>query len=229
MYIAKTKVTRTLIIINAIIFIFMTFAGGSQNISTLIKFNAMNKILVANGQWWRLFCSMFIHIGILHLLMNMYFLNIVGETFEMLYGSKNFLLIYLACGLMGNLITYAFGSAYTVSAGASTSLYGLFGLALGIIINYKNDTVLKSFGKSFITIILINIIYSFINPSIGVLGHLGGLLGGFLFSGIIPVKNRTISKQRKIISLIIFSLICVIAYKYGTWTVIKEMSPYLRG
>ena len=96
MYIAKTKVTRTLIIINAIIFIFMTLAGGSQNISTLIKFNAMNKILVANGQWWRLFSSMFIHIGILHLLMNMYFLNIVGETFEMLYGSKNFLLIYLA-------------------------------------------------------------------------------------------------------------------------------------
>lgn len=98
-----SKVSLILITINIIVFMIMTLCGGSQNIDVLVKFNAMNKILVYQGQWWRLICPIFIHIGIAHLLMNMYFLYIVGSIFENLYGSLRYLIIYIACGLMGNL------------------------------------------------------------------------------------------------------------------------------
>src|SRR5690625_5288684 len=112
----KGKMTRILLGINVLVFILMTVSGGSENIGTLLKFNAMNKALVFKGEWWRMFCAIFIHIGFFHLLMNMYFLNNVGGTFEALFGSRNFLIIYILTGLMGNLLTYAFGDLNTVSA-----------------------------------------------------------------------------------------------------------------
>lgn len=206
---AKTKMTRILMIISVIVFLAMTVTGGSESIENLIKFNAMSKPLVYSGQWWRLFFAIFIHIGIFHLLMNMYFLNSVGPLFERLYGSRNFLIIYILAGIVGNLFTYAFGSPNSVSAGASTSLYGLFGLAVGIMLNYRNDEILRSFGSSFIFIIVINVIYSFMMPSVGVLGHLGGLIGGLVLSGIFPIINRQLSTTTIAISTIVLIVLVV--------------------
>ena len=201
----KSKMTRILMIINIIVFVAMTLTGGSENIENLIRFNAMNKIMVYGGhEWWRLLTASFLHIGFMHLMMNMYFLNSIGPVFERLYGEKNYLIIYLLAGLMGNLLTYAFGDPHTVSAGASTSLYGLFGLALGIMLNYHNDEILSSFGASFITVIAINVIYSFLMPGIGILGHMGGLLGGFLLAGIFPIISRSLNPTTKILYLVIF-------------------------
>ncbi len=214
-----SKVSLILITINIIVFMIMTLCGGSQNIDVLVKFNAMNKILVYQGQWWRLICPIFIHIGIAHLLMNMYFLYIVGSIFENLYGSLRYLIIYIACGLMGNFISYAFSNPYTISAGASTSLYGLFGLAIGLMIRYKDDKVLSSFGKSFLFIIVVNIFYSFLNPSIGVLGHFGGLLGGYLCSGIFPVLNKKMPKNKVLINICSFIIISILCILYGNLSV----------
>lgn len=206
---AKGKMTRILMAINVIVFILMTVTGGSENIENLLRFNAMSKIHVYQGEWWRLFCPIFIHIGFFHLLMNMYFLNSVGDTFESLYGSLNFLIIYLLCGIMGNLFTYAFGEITSVSAGASTSLYGLFGLALGIMFNYRDNEFLRQFGSSFIGIVAINIIYSFMVPGIGITGHIGGLLGGFILAGFFPIMNMTLPTSTKIIAIIAFALIAM--------------------
>lgn len=206
---AKTKMTRILMIISVIVFLAMTVTGGSESIENLIRFNAMSKPLVYSGQWWRLFFAIFIHIGIFHLLMNMYFLNSVGPLFERLYGSRNFLIIYILAGIVGNLFSYAFGSPNSVSAGASTSLYGLFGLAVGIMLNYRNDEILRSFGSSFISIIVINVIYSFMMPSVGVLGHLGGLIGGVVLSGIFPIINRQLSTTTIAISTIVLIVLVV--------------------
>lgn len=205
----KGKMTRIIMGINVLVFILMTVSGGSQNTGTLLKFNAMNKALVFQGEWWRMFCAIFIHIGFFHLLMNMYFLNNVGGTFEMLFGSRNFLIIYILTGLMGNLLTYAFGDLNTVSAGASTSLYGMFGLALGIMINYRDNDILRQFGSSFITIIVINVIYSFMVPGIGIRGHLGGLLGGFILAGAFPIMNMELSTTTRVISLVAYVAIAL--------------------
>lgn len=211
----ESKVTRALIIINILVFVIMTISGGSENTANLVRFGAIVKPYIAAGQWWRLLTASFIHIGLMHILFNMYFLYQLGPTFEMLYGSKNFLIIYLVSGVLGNLVSFAFGSPGTVSAGASTSLYGMFGLALGIMLNYKNDAVLSSFGASFLSVIAINVIYSFISPNVGILGHLGGLVSGLILSGIFPVINRELASGVRIVSISAMVVLIVLLIKIG--------------
>lgn len=197
---SQAKVTSALMIINVIVFALMTLSGGSESIENLIRFGANSKILVGEGDWWRLFTASFIHIGFFHILFNMYFLYNIGPIFERLYGSAGFLIIYLICGIFGNLVSYAFGDVYTVSAGASTSLYGLLGIAIGMMVVYRDDAILHSFGASFVSIVVINVIYSFLMPGVGVLGHLGGFVGGFILANALPVVGRDLSIPRQVVA-----------------------------
>lgn len=216
----ESKVTYALLAINIIVFLIMTMTGGSESIDNLVRFGAVVKSKVAEGQWWRLLTASFIHIGIGHILFNMYFLYQLGPVFEKLYSSVNFLIIYLLAGIMGNLVSFAFGNVSTVSAGASTSLYGMFGLALGMMMNYKDDAILRSFGASFLSVIAINIIYSLISPRVGMLGHLGGLLGGLLLSGVFPVVGRELASSTRLISITAFVILAILFVRIGMKSVL---------
>lgn len=212
---SQAKVTSGLMIINIIVFILMTLSGGSENIENLIRFGANSKILVAEGEWWRLFTASFIHIGFFHILFNMYFFYSLGPVFERLFGSMNFLIIYLIAGIFGNLLSFAFGSPYTVSAGASTSLYGMLGLAIGLMATYRDDEIIRSFGASFISVVVINVIYSLLAPGVGIYGHLGGFVAGFLLAGIFPILGREISSPRRFVSLVILLVASFALYRIG--------------
>lgn len=212
---SQAKVTSGLMIINIIVFILMTLSGGSENIENLIRFGANSKILVAEGEWWRLFTASFIHIGFFHILFNMYFFYSLGPVFERLFGSMNFLIIYLIAGIFGNLLSFAFGSPYTVSAGASTSLYGMLGLAIGLMATYRDDEIIRSFGASFISVVVINVIYSLLAPGVGIYGHLGGFVAGFLLAGIFPIIGREIASPKRLVSLIILLVASFALYRIG--------------
>lgn len=212
---SQAKVTSGLMIINIIVFIMMTLSGGSENIENLIRFGANSKILVAEGEWWRLFTASFIHIGFFHILFNMYFFYSLGPVFERLFGSMNFLIIYLIAGIFGNLLSFAFGSPYTVSAGASTSLYGMLGLAIGLMATYRDDEIIRSFGASFISVVVINVIYSLLAPGVGIYGHLGGFVAGFLLAGIFPIIGREIASPKRLVSLIILLVASFALYRIG--------------
>lgn len=217
----KGKATVSLILINILIFIIMSLNGNTLETATLLKYGAMQNILVFNGQYWRLFTAMFIHIGITHLIMNMFFLYTVGDIFEFIYGSKNFLILYLLTGIFGNIFTYTFGDSATVSAGASTALYGLFGLALGIRKVYKDNPVLNKFGSSFVTIIIINVVYSLISPGVSILGHLGGLIGGYILAHTIPVNNMSIKKETKDLYSAIFAISIIAGLVVGRTSILQ--------
>lgn len=212
---SQAKVTSGLMIINIIVFILMTLSGGSENIENLIRFGANSKILVAEGERWRLFTASFIHIGFFHILFNMYFFYSLGPVFERLFGSMNFLIIYLIAGIFGNLLSFAFGSPYTVSAGASTSLYGMLGLAIGLMATYRDDEIIRSFGASFISVVVINVIYSLLAPGVGIYGHLGGFVAGFLLAGIFPILGREIASPKRLVSLIILLVASFALYRIG--------------
>lgn len=217
----KGKATTSLILINIIIFIIMRMNGSTLETNTLLKYGAMQNILVFNGQYWRLFTAMFIHIGIMHLIMNMFFLYTVGDIFEFIYGPKNFLILYLLTGIFGNIFTYTFGDSTTVSAGASTALYGLFGLALGIRKVHKDNPVLNKFGSSFVTIIIINVVYSLISPGVSILGHLGGLIGGYILAHTIPVNNMSIKKETKDLYSAIFAISIIAGLVVGRAVILQ--------
>ena len=134
----KPIATYVLILINIIVFILMYLLGnGSEDTQTLINFGANYVVLTKAGEYYRIITSAFLHIGIFHLLINMYSLYIVGTQVEYFYGKVKYLIIYFFSAIMGSLFTVALSSANTVAAGASGAIFGLLGSILYFGIKYR--------------------------------------------------------------------------------------------
>ncbi|GAA1788219.1 rhomboid family intramembrane serine protease [Luedemannella flava] len=144
---------------------------------------------VADGDFYRLFTAMFLHYGIVHLLLNMWALWIFGRALEAALGPLRFLALYLLAGLGGNVAAYVF-SPEAYSAGASTAIYGLFGALFVVLKRLRRDT------SSLIPIIVINLIFTFTAAgTISVAGHIGGLVVGTLVAFALayaPREKRTL-------------------------------------
>jgi len=129
--------TLLLITINVAVFIMMAAVDQSSNghessitgpasYPVLLDFGERSISLIARGQWWRLVTPIFIHLGVFHLLFNNMALFQIGPLIEESLGSQKFILVYLACGIVGNIGSYVFGIQ---GAGASGAIFGLIGLA----------------------------------------------------------------------------------------------------
>ena len=185
----KSKVTFTLLAIMIVYFIFMSLNGGTTNIQTLIKYGAMVPPFVSEyNEYYRFVTSIFIHIGITHILFNGYALYVFGPQIEALMGPKKYLLFFILTGIGGNIATYIF-NYQSVSAGASGSLFGLFGAFLYLVVRHPN-MVTPQGKKSILQLLGINLLLTFAVPSISITAHLGGLIIGFLLSFIF-IKIKT--------------------------------------
>lgn len=136
---------------------------------------------IAAGQLWRLITPMFLHGSVVHIGFNMYALYLFGSTLERYYGHLRFTMLYFVAGLAGNVASFALSSA--ASLGASTAVFGLVA-AEGIFI-LRNRFL---FGRramqallNIVVIVVINLILG-LSPGIDNWGHVGGLLGGFVFA-----------------------------------------------
>jgi membrane associated rhomboid family serine protease len=142
---------------------------------------------VADGEYYRLFTAMFMHYGVLHLLMNMYALWILGRSLEAFLGPVRFLALYLVAGLGGNVAAYVFQPG-ALSAGASTAIFGLFAALF---------LVLRKLGlnaASVLPVIVINLVFTISVPGISIAGHLGGfVVGGLVGAGLAyaPKERRS--------------------------------------
>lgn len=175
--------TYTLIALNVILFLLMTQAGGSTQTRVLIEFGAKVNELIRQGEVWRLFTSMFLHIGFLHLAFNLYALWALGPITENLIGRPRYLMIYILSGISGSIASFFFADA--ISAGASGAIFGL----LGALVSYsrKSPGLWESgFGKNLMIIILINLSLGFFQPGIDIYAHIGGLLCGLILGRLFP-------------------------------------------
>lgn len=185
----KPIVSYLLIGLNIVIFLLLEWAGGSTSTMTLIKFGAKYNPFILEGEWWRIISSMFLHIGTLHLLMNMLALHFVGAAVERIYGTSRFTLIYFLSGIIGGLASFTFSPQ--IAAGASGAIFGLFGALLYFGINYRR-IFFQTMGWNVIIVIIVNIVFGLSIPQIDNGAHLGGLLGGFIAATIVNVpKKRT--------------------------------------
>ena len=191
----KPYITYLIMAINIIVFILMYVLGeGSYDVSTLLDFGANYSELIKSGEYYRLLTRSFIHIGLLHLLFNMYALYIIGPQLESFYGKTKFLIIYLFSAVMGSLFSSIFTEG--VSAGASGAIFGLFGAL--IYFGYHYRVYLGSVIKSqIIPLLIFNFALGFILSGIDVSAHIGGLIGGILISMALGVKYKS-SKSEKI-------------------------------
>jgi len=199
----KPLLTYILLVINIIMFVILEMNGGSTNVESLIKLGAKYNPYMIDGEWWRLISSMFLHIGFLHLVMNMLALYYLGVAVERIYGSTRFLVIYFLAGIAGSLTSFSF--SMNVSAGASGAIFGLFGALLFFGMIHKK-VFLQTIGRNIITIVGINIIIGFAVPQIDVGAHLGGLIAGLIASAIVYLpKDKKISIQ--LLSLFLYLLL----------------------
>ena len=206
----KPTATYSLILICIFIFILMYILGnGSEDTYTLLKFGANLDALTKNGQYYRLFTSMFLHIGIIHLLCNMYSLYIIGREVEIVFTKKKYLIIYLLSGIAGSILSLAFNHN-TVCAGASGAIFGLLG-ALLYFGYYYRVYLGASVTRSILPVVIINLIIGFASTGIDNAAHIGGLVGGILIAMAVgvPDKSNKVSRINGIILSIIYFIFII--------------------
>jgi membrane associated rhomboid family serine protease len=178
-------VTKVLIGINVVIFLAEMVLGavgvmGGGSTQTLVDMGALVPTYVAvKHEYWRLFTAMFLHGGLLHIAFNMYALYLGGSFLEALAGRGKYIAIYLVAGVAGNVAVYLLAAPFSVTIGASTAIFGIFGALFMYSFHFRDSAAgraLSSMG----TVILINLVITFVMPGISWQGHIGGLIGGVL-------------------------------------------------
>lgn len=174
-------VTYVLLATIVIVFGLMTADGGSTNPEVLVDYGANDgEAILYDLEVWRFFTSMFIHIGIVHLLVNGYALYILGLEMESVYSPGRYTVIYIVSGLFGSLASFATRGEDVLSAGASGAIFGIIGMNLAYFTMHRKT--LGEFGRqrmmSALGIIGINLVIGFTFPGIDNMAHIGGLVAG---------------------------------------------------
>lgn len=158
-----------------------------QDLPALFGLKA-NELILA-GQLWRLFTPMLLHASILHLGFNMYALYIFGPGLEASFGHGRFLALYILSGFAGNVLSFIFSAA--PSLGSSTAIFGLLG-AEGVFLFQNRELLGGTARRALSNIIMVAAINLFIglSPGIDNWGHIGGLVGGTLFTWLAGPRLR---------------------------------------
>jgi membrane associated rhomboid family serine protease/Flp pilus assembly protein TadD len=158
----------------------------------LIRWGANSAIEVfARGQWWRTFTSMFVHIGIAHLILNMWALWVIGQLAEILMGTGLFFWTYIAAGLAGSLASL-FWHPLGVGAGASGAIFGMLGTVVALL-KFARLPIPPDALKSTLRSVTQAIFYSLaigLFPSIDNAAHVGGLVCGVLIGLLLSWTRR---------------------------------------
>lgn len=192
---AYQAVTLLLIAINVAVYAVEAFSSGLHfGISSrvLVDMGAMYPPLIqSTGDLYRFITPMFLHLDLMHLAFNMVALYSVGALLEQVLGKANFIALYFIGGITGNVVSYLAGiyleGGMAISAGASTSVFGLFvATALLGVLHREGRTFFAEYSKGMWGVIAANVAYSFLVPGISISGHLGGALGGAIAMFMLP-------------------------------------------
>lgn len=186
-FLKRYPITSVMVFANTLLFLLMSLNGGSTNASTLLEYGAFYNPLVIEGEWYRFFSAMFLHIGFQHFLFNMFSLIVFAAGLEKIIGSVRYAFVYVFSGLGGSLLTFISGADVLV-AGASGAIFGVFGAFLAILLN-KRYVLDKGTKQVFLAVLVINLIYTFIGVGISVEGHIGGLIAGFVIASTLTWKK----------------------------------------
>ena len=180
---------------NLLFFVGVLFTGGTDGragLLNLIDWGAKFGPLIADGEYWRLVLPMFLHVGFFHLLTNLFGLIIFGSMVERIFGARNFVAIYLAAGVIGNVASFVAGP--NLSVGASGAVFGIFG-AFGVYL-LLNRRLLGQVGRQQLTsigvIVAINIVFGLSVSGIDNAAHIGGLVAGGLIAFFIAPRERLV-------------------------------------
>ena len=214
----KPIVTYILLAINLLVFFYIEGIGDSTSVQTLIEYGAKYNPAIIDGEWWRILSSMFLHIGTLHLLMNMLALFYLGSAVERIYGSWRFTVVYLLAGVFGGLASFMLNPH--VAAGASGAIFGLFGALLFFGVQHK-QLFFRTMGWNLLFVIGLNIVFGLLVPQIDNGAHFGGLIGGFVASAFVHLPNEK-NRTRQLLALVAYCVAVIAMAWLGVQSTFNE-------
>lgn len=186
--IKESPVTIFLLALTTLVFIAMQviYFGNATSNQAIFNTGGMFGAYVRlfPSQLWRLVTPIFVHIGWEHFFFNALTLYFVGQIAEQIWGHHKFFALYVLSGIVGNIFTLFF-TPNVIAAGASTSLFGVFA-AIMVAGYFGRNPYLKELGRNYQALIIVNLIFNLFTPSIGIAGHIGGLVGGVLCAIFLP-------------------------------------------
>lgn len=189
----RPVVVPTLIAVNVAVFAWTVVEAGGDVTgnarANLFREWVLVPGLVHAGEWWRIVTSGFLHIGPIHLLVNMLALWVLGRDLETVLGRGRFLAVYLVALLGGTAAVMLFYAPNQAVAGASAAVFGLMG-GLAVVLRRLRIPMGQVVG-----VILMNVVISLVIPGISLIGHLGGLVVGAAATAALvyaPARNRTV-------------------------------------
>lgn len=186
-------VTNILVVINIIVFVVMSTKGNTESAQFLYDSGGVTvNSLTEKHEYYRLFLSMFIHSGIMHIINNMLVLYMLGSSVEKLCGRIKFTLIYMASGLLGGAISmyyyYTQNELMTVCVGASGAIFGLIGALIWILIRNKGRA--EGFTlRRMILYVIMSVYLGITDSGVSLSAHLAGLAVGFVMAILLYRKE----------------------------------------
>ena len=192
--------TNVLIAISVTVFLVMVASGISwinPETENLLHWGANYGPDTLGGQYWRVITSCFLHIGIIHLLLNMWCLWSLGRLLERLVGPATTVGVYLVTGVGSALLSLSW-DPMRVSAGASGAIFGIAGTLIPILyygkLNQPPENIRKLLGYV-VRFSLINLLYG-LRGNIDNMAHLGGLATG-LVAGLFLARSFSLPDEER--------------------------------
>jgi len=149
--------------------------------AVLLRYGAKDDTLILQGQYWRFLAPLFLHVNLLHLVLNMVNFVVLGRYLERLFGHARFLLIYLLSGVVACIASFLFAPD-AISVGASGAIMGLVGAYSAFIIVHRQAMVRGGLFAiiTLVVVIGLNLGIGFVIPDVDNAAHIGGLVAGFV-------------------------------------------------
>jgi rhomboid protease GluP len=195
----KQPITTTLVGMNVAVFVVMTLTGISPvepTIPQLLKWGANFGPLSLGTQPWRMLASNYVHIGIIHIALNMWCLWNLGFLAERVFDPWTYVLTYTVCGLAGSLSSL-WWHPLTVGAGASGAIFGLAGaLIAALYLGHLpiSKQAIQGTLKSLLIFAGYNLFFGAAIRGIDNSAHIGGFVAGLIL-GAVLAKHLTASPE----------------------------------
>jgi membrane associated rhomboid family serine protease len=178
-----------LILVNVLAFLYEIYAGGWNDPDVLHRIGALEPdVVVAQGEYWRLFTALFLHAGFLHLAFNLFALYVLGPPLERSIGTIRFLACYLISGIASSAGVVALMEIGLVQPsqliGASGCILGVVGAWAGLLLRHRHAPFAKQRLANIGLIVAIQIAFDLSTPQVSTSAHMCGLVAGF-FLGLL--------------------------------------------
>ena len=187
---SRSVVNLTIVMINVIVFLVLSFMGDTENADFMVQHGASyTPYIVQDGKYYLLVTSMFLHFGLDHLFNNMVVLIFMGDVLEKKLGKIRYLFIYFGGGIAGNCLSVYMDlqkAQYPVSAGASGAIFAVIGAILWLIIKNKGRLGDIS-GRKFVLMIVLSVFQGYTSIGVDNAAHIGGLVIGFFLCMILSI------------------------------------------